>query len=161
MEKTEKEGLAGIHLRGMAANILEDVIKADMSMHHAQVELWKSFAEYRPAGNGINPDIHIGFAEERYLCLHEVKLEFHIRPVSSSIYGRLRFSVRHMFGYGGAPVQIPVSFEICSPDDQNAMEISILVKRFENGTISAEYKPADETTRELLKDIKMDLKGSG
>jgi hypothetical protein len=152
MDKTEKEIQAGKHIRGMAAHILEEVIKADMSMHYAQIVMWKKFGELRPVGVNINPDIHLGFAEERYLCLNEVKLDFHIRPVSASILNRIRTSFKNLFRSGSSTVQGQHIFDICSASDENAMAMSIVVKRFENGTIKAEYKPADQATDELMKE---------
>jgi hypothetical protein len=150
MDKTEKEIQAGRHIRGMAAHILEEVIKADMSMHYAQIEGWKKFGELRPSGDLINPDIHIGFAEERYLCLNEVKLDFYIRPVSRSILTRLGTTIISVFRWGGPNGQRQHTFDFCSASDENAMAMTIRVKRFENGTVSAEYRPADEVTEDLL-----------
>jgi hypothetical protein len=155
MDKTEKEIQAGRHIRGMAAHILEEVIKADMSMHNAQIEGWKKFGELRPYGDLINPDIHIGFAEERYLCLNEVKLDFHIRPVSTSILTRLGTTIISVFRSGGTNGQRQHNFDFCSATDDNAMAMSIVVKRFENGTVSAEYRPADEVTGDLLQEVKL------
>jgi hypothetical protein len=152
MEQTENEIQAGIHIRGMAAQILEEVIKADMSMHAAQVELWKKFSEFRPLGEMINADIHLGFAEERYLCLSEVKLDFHIRPVSASFFARVGASLKNIFGSGISTIQGQTMFDFCSPAEKNAMAMTIVVKRFENGTVSAEYNPADENTSRLLKE---------
>jgi hypothetical protein len=153
MEQTEKEIQAGIHIRGLAAQILEEVIKADMSMHDAQIELWKKFGEFRPVGEMINPDIHLGFAEERYLCLSEVKLDFHIRPVSTSIIYRIGASFINIFRSGSSTVRGQSMFDFCSASDEDAMAMSIVVKRYENGTVSAEYKPADEKTDELMKGV--------
>jgi hypothetical protein len=153
MEQTEKEVQAGKHIRGMAAHILEEVIKADMSMHYAQIEGWKKFGESRPFGDLINEDIHIGFAEERYLCLNEVKLDFHIRPVSTSILTRLGISLINVFRSGGSNRPSQHTFDFCSASHEHAMAMSIVVKRFENGTVSAEYKAADEATEDLMKEV--------
>jgi hypothetical protein len=150
MDKTEKEIQAGKHIRGLAAHILEEVIKADMSMHHAQIEAWKRFGELRPTGDLINPDIHIGFAEERYLCLNEVKLDFHIRPVTTSILTRIGTTLFSVFRSGGSNGQRPHTFDFCSASDENGMAMTIVVKRFENGTVSADYGPADAVTEDLM-----------
>jgi len=153
MDKAEKEVQAGKHIRGMAAHILEEVIKADMSMHHAQVEIWKKFGEYRPVGELINPDIHLGWAEERYLCLNEVKLDFHIRPVSTSIFTRIGTSFKNFFRSGSSNAHRQVIFDFCSASDEDSMAMTIVVKRFENGTVSAEYGPADDSTKELINSL--------
>lgn len=147
----EKKIQAGLFLKGMTAHVLDEVIKADMSMHQAQIETWKHFGEYRPTGNMINPDIHIGFAEERYLCLNEVKLTFHIRQIPPSVYNRVRAYLKNRFGYTSLPVKGPVMFDFCSPTDTHSIAMNIVVKRFENGTVSADYGPADDKTGELMK----------
>jgi hypothetical protein len=152
MDKTEKTIQAGKHIRGLAAHILDEVIKADMSMHYVQIEGWKKFGELRPFGDLINEDIHIGFAEERYLCLNEVKLDFHIRPVSTSILTRLGTTLINVFKSGDSNGRRQHTFDFCSASDEDAMAMTIVVKRFENGTVSAEYKPADEITEELVKE---------
>jgi hypothetical protein len=150
MVKNEREMKAALFIRGLAAHILDEVIKADMSLHDVQIEMWKEFGESRPSGNLINPDIHIGFAEERYLCLNEVKLTLHIRQISASIYDRIREYLLKRFGFTNLPRGAPVIFDICSPGASNAMAMNIVVKRFENGTVSAEYGPVDEGTKELF-----------
>jgi len=150
MVKNERETKAALFIRGLAAHILDEVIKADMSMHSEQIELWKHFGENRPFGNMINPDIHIGFAEERYLCLNEVRLTLHVREISASIYTRMRDYLINRFGFTNLPRSAPVLFDICTPTASNAITMNIIVKRFENGTVSAEYGPADDSTKELM-----------
>lgn len=150
MEKNGKEVQSGINLKGLAANILVEVIKADMSMHHAQIEAWKHFGEYRPRGEITNEDIHIGFARKRYLCLNEVKLTFHIKPLQPTFITRARHAFNILYGRSSLTPYIPALYEICSAKDNDSIEMEIIVKRFENGTIKAEYKPVDHLTEELL-----------
>jgi hypothetical protein len=155
METNERERKAALFVRGMAAHLLDEVIKADMSMHHAQIEVWKDFGISRPYGNLINPDIHIGFAEERYLCLKEVKFTLYIRQISASIYSRIRDYLIGRFGITNLPRGTPVIFDICTPGAKNAIAMHLTVKRFENGTISADYGPADDKTRELMNEVEI------
>jgi hypothetical protein len=150
MDINESNILAGQFLKVLTSQILDEVIKADMSMHHEQIKLWKDFGENRPFGNSINPDIHIGFAEERYLCLNEVRLTFHIRRIPASVYYNVRNFVKKRFGFTNLPVRAPVMFDICSPNSRRAMAMNIIVKRFENGTVSADYGPVDDKTGELM-----------
>lgn len=153
MEKNEKEVQAGIHLKGMAAHILKEVIKADMSMHQAQTEAWKMFGEYRPWGDLVNRDIHLGFADQRYLCLNEVKLTFHIKPVPLSFFSRVKLATKLLFGFSSLILYKPTAFDLCTASDKNSMAMTMVVKRFENGTVQAEYKPVDTVTTELLQEI--------
>jgi hypothetical protein len=151
MELNEMKSKAEVFLKGITAHILDEVIKADMSMHSAQIEVWKHFGDYKPFGNMINPDIHLGFAEERYLCLNEVRFTFHIRQIPESVYYRILNYLRNTLGLTNIPVRPPVMFDFCSPTDHHAVEMNVVVKRFENGTVSADYGPADDKTGELMK----------
>jgi hypothetical protein len=150
MEKNGKKVQSDINLKGLAANILVEVIKADMSMHHAQIEAWKHFGEYRPRGENTNEDIHIGFARQRYLCLNEVKLTFHVKPLPPAFITRARHAFKILSSSSSLTPYIPALYEICSAKDNDSMEMEIIVKRFENGTIKAEYKAVDKVTEELL-----------
>lgn len=153
MEKNGKEVQASINLKGLASNILVEVIKADMSMHDAQIEAWKHFGEYRPRGEMINKDIHIGFAQKRYLCLNEVKLTFHIRSLPPKFIERVRYAFEILYGRRSLALYKPALYDICSASE-DSMKMEILVKRFENGTIKAEYKPSDKATEELLNEVR-------
>jgi hypothetical protein len=154
MEKNGKEVQAGIKLKGLAANILVEVIKADMSMHHAQIEAWKHFGEYRPRGDIVNDDIHIGFARQKYLSLNDVRLTFHIRPLPATFLTRVKYAFEILSGRNNLALYKPSLYDICSAKDKDSMEMEILVKRFENGTIKAEYKPTDKVTEELLNEAR-------
>lgn len=150
MEEITEEFQAKLHVKGLAAHILEEVIKADMSMHQAQIDAWKKFGEYRPQGNLINDDIHIGFAEKRYLCLNEVKLSFYIKKHPKNILNRIKLAFNVLRGKNGLILSSPTIFDLSSPDDKEALHFEVLIKRFENGAVKAEYKPIDNTTREIL-----------
>ena len=154
MEEVTEELQAKLYVKGLAAHILEEVIKADMSMHHAQIDAWKKFGEYRPQGDLINDDIHIGFAEKRYLCLNEVRLSFHIKNHPTNFFNRIKLAFNVLRGKNGLIFNTPTIFDITSPDEKESLHFEILVKRFENGTVKAEYKPVDNTTGEILNLVK-------
>ncbi len=151
MAKNEENGHAGIPLKGLAAHILEEVIKADMTMHDLQTDAWKKFAEFRPRGKYINPDIHIGFPENRYLCLNEVKLDFHIKSIPLTFSNRVKMAIRFLRGESSLALYEPAVYDLCPASDEDAMSFSIVVKRFEDGTVKAEYKPADDETAAIMK----------
>lgn len=155
MDESKEDFLAKEQVKGLAAHILQEVIKADMSMHQAQVDAWQKFGEYRPQGKFINPDIHIGFAEKRYLSLNEVKLSFHIKPHSKSFFQRIKLAFNVLRGKNGLSLHSPTIFDIATPSDKDAMHFEINVKRFENGAVKADYKPIDMATKDLLNEIKL------
>jgi hypothetical protein len=151
MGKRAKNDQAGGTIKGMAARILEEVIKADMSMHAAQIDAWMKFKKYRPKGELINNDIHIGFADKRYLCLNEVKLSFHIKSIPLNVANRIKLAISLLKGKSSLALYTPVIFDFCPPGDEDAVSMEIRVKRFENGTVQASYGPVDNDTDDLLK----------
>lgn len=137
-------------VKGLASHLLEEVIKADMSMHEAQIEAWRKFGEYRPKGDYVNPDIHLGFAEKQYLCLNELRFSFHIECMPLNFINRIKLLFRILTGKSSLALHEPAVFDFCSPRNRKAMPMEIVVKRFENGNVRAEYKPVDNVTGELL-----------
>lgn len=150
MVESQKIVQARSHLKGLAAHILEEVIKADMSMHEVQIDAWKKFGEFRPQGELINKDIHLGFAEKNYLCLNEVRLSFCIKSIPMTFFHRIKLAFYVLKGKNRLSLYNPVVFDLCSKSDIDAISMEILVKRFENGTIQANYKPVDLVTSELF-----------
>jgi hypothetical protein len=138
-------------VKGIAADILKEVIKADMSMHAAQIEAWQWFANNRPKGEFINDDLHEGFARNMYLALSELKLQLNIKPVRLSIWKRIALAFKVLFRGTLTAGPAPVVFEICSNNEVGAMRFEITVTRNKNGTVKAAYRPADDLTAELLK----------
>jgi hypothetical protein len=138
-------------VKGIAADILKEVIKADMSMHVAQIEAWQWFANNRPKGEFINDDLHEGFARNMYLALSEIKLQLNIKPVRLNIWKRMTLAFKILFHGALIAGPAPVVFELCSGNEAGAMRFEITVTRNKNGTVKAAYRPADELTAELLK----------
>lgn len=139
-------------VKGIAADILKEVIRADMSMHAAQIEAWESFAQHRPKGEFINNDIHDGFARNMFLGLSELKLQLYVRPVRLNLWSRLKLAFRVLFsGAVTTTARRPVVHEISSQQEKGAMLVEITVVRHRNGTVKAEYKPVDSFTEDLLK----------
>src|SRR5512134_1346933 len=97
MAKNISEHEGSHQLKGIAADILREVIKADMSMHSAQIEAWNWFASHHPKGEYINEDIHDGFARNLYLGLSELKLQWHVKPVRLNFWKRLILAFRIIF----------------------------------------------------------------
>lgn len=137
-------------LQSMTTHILREAIRADMSMHEAQLKAWQWFAEHRPKGEYINSDIHEGFASQLYLALNDLKVNFSVRPVPYSFLSRLRVAWKILTGQKRAIMNDTLAYEICRPDEPNAIALQISVTRFKDGTVKAEYAPADQITAQLL-----------
>ena len=138
-------------IKGLAKGIIEEVIKADISMHASQVEAWDWMARNRPRGEHIPADIFKGFPESRYLALNEIKCDFSIKALPvQSFRQRLKLGVKLIFGKSTARSTGPHIFDFCSSGDELAQNFQITVKRLEDGNIKADYSPVDTKTSELM-----------
>jgi hypothetical protein len=137
-------------LQNLTAHILQEAIRADMSMHEAQLKAWQWFAEHRPQGEYINSDIHEGFASQLYLALNDLKINFSVRPLSRGILSRLHVAWKILTSRKKGTLDDALAYEICSPNEPDAIALQISVTRFKDGTVKAEYTPADQITADLL-----------
>lgn len=151
MGKTSK-GQSAIqgNIKGMASNILKEVIKADLSMHMAQIEAWQWFAKHLPKGELINDDLIDGMPRNMYLAVNDLTLTFHIKPETLSFLKRVVFAFKILFKLRSTLIGYPNAYVISSSSDSLAMKVNINVKRFKNGTVKASYGPVDEQTAELI-----------
>jgi len=138
-------------IKGLAKGLIEEVIKADMSMHSSQVEAWTWMARQSPRGEHIPEDLFKGFPASRYLSLNEVKCDFHLKvlPVKSWRQ-RFKLGMKLIFGSSTARSRGPYLFDFCSPDTEGAQSFQITVKRLENGKIKADYTPVDQLTKDMM-----------
>lgn len=138
-------------IKGLAKGLVQEVIKADMSMHAGQIEAWTWMNKHVPVGDEIPREIFQGFPESRYLAMNEVSFKVHLKPLPvQSIWQRLRLGFRVVFGKSTYQNQQSNAFEFCSASDKNAQGMEILIKRFENGKIKADYLPFDPKTEEIM-----------
>jgi len=138
-------------IKGLAKGLIEEIIKADMSMHANQVEAWTWMTTHRPRGEHIPRDIFRGFPESRYLSLNEVTFQVHLKPVPiQSFWKRLKLGTNLLFGRSTIRTIEPYLFDFCSARDEFAQTMRITVKRLENGKIKADYGPLDARTAEIM-----------
>lgn len=138
-------------LEGVASRILQEVIQADMSMHHDQMLAWQWFSQHLPKGELINHDLGEGIPRSLYLALSEVNLKFAVRPLTLSFRRRIQLAWRMLIGKARPLPALALNLELCSPSDPTAMNMEVRITRFKNGTVKATYGPADEITEHLLK----------
>jgi hypothetical protein len=140
-------------IKGLAKGLIEEIIKADMTMHASQVEAWAWMSKHRPNGDLIPEDIFKGFPESRYLSLNEVNCQFHIKPLPvQSFRTRFKLGMKLILGRSTSRSTGPHLFDFCGSSDENAQHFNITVKRLENGKIEADYFPADTRTSEILQE---------
>ena len=139
-------------IKGLAKGLVEEVIKADMSMQASQIEAWTWITKHRPRGVEIPGDVFLGIPESRYLSLNEVSFEAYLRPLTSrSFWQRFRLGFKLMFGNTTFRENNEYAFEFCSNSDKSAQKMNIIIKRLENGKIKADYLPLDEKTADIMK----------
>ncbi len=139
------------HLKGMASHILQEVIRADMSMHAAQMEAWQWFSKHLPKGELINDDLGDGLPRNMYLAMSDLSLSFQVKPEPLRFWKRLMVSTKILFRRGPTFAHYPNTYVMCSPSDPAALKVNIRVSRFKNGAVKVTYGPADEETAALLK----------
>jgi hypothetical protein len=138
-------------IKGLAKGLIEEVIKADMSMHVRQTEAWAWMAAQRPRGAHIPPDIFKGFPESRYLSLNEVTFKMHLKPVPvHSFWQRLKAGMNLIMGRSTLRTGQGYLFDFCSSGEESAQAMQITIKRLKDGKIKADYGPADIQTSEIM-----------
>src|SRR5690606_40648252 len=73
---------------GLAKALIDEIIKADMTMHEQQIEGWTWMNQHRPKGAHIPRDIMRGLSRGRYLSINEVEFKFHVKPMPVKTFCR-------------------------------------------------------------------------
>jgi hypothetical protein len=138
-------------IKGLAKSLVEEVIRADMSMHASQIEAWTWIAKHRPRGEKIPRNIMEGLAKSRYLAMNEVNFELKLRPRPVKNYWqRALFGIRLISGFSKFDPNQEYIHEYANNQDQRAQAFQIKIKRFENGNIQASYDPTDDATKDIM-----------
>jgi len=130
--------------------ILEEVVKADMTMQDRQLDAWKQFSEYKPRGELINDDIDEGWAQQRYLTLNEVKFKFYVRLVPQNFVIRMKQGLKYIFGKYHPQAFQPSEFVITESENPDSIEVTITVKQEEKGKMKISYQPVDAETKKIF-----------
>ncbi len=130
--------------------IVEEVIKADITMHDRQLDAWKHFADFKPRGELINDDIDVGWAQQRYLTIDEVKFKFNVRLVPDDFFTRMKQGLRYIFGKYNPQAFYSSQFEITEAENPDSIQVSITVKQEEKGKMKITYKPVDAETKKIF-----------
>ncbi len=139
------------HVEGFVHNLLDEVIKAEMSMHQAQIQAWKWFAKTRPYGDLINENIHEGFAGSRYLSVTDLKLDFRVKPWPvKRLWDRLRLAFRLLRGSATLGLYRPMVYEVCRGDEPEGIDIHLHICRDHKGNYQVnqqQEKPMDHARK--------------
>jgi hypothetical protein len=140
----------GHNLESFLTILLEEVVKADMTMQERQLEAWKHFSDFKPRGDHINDDIDAGWAQQRYLALDEVKFRFHVTLVRKGFFRRFRQGMRYIFGKHNPHAFEPSSYLITESENPDAIEVTVTVKQEEKGRMKVSYEPVDADTKKIF-----------
>jgi hypothetical protein len=146
MDASEKK----YDLESFLTVILEEVIKADMTMQDRQLDAWKQFSEFKPRGEFINDDIDEGWAQQRYLTLDEVKFKFYVRLVPQNFFKRMKQGLKYIIGKYNPQAFQPSEFIITESENPDSIEVSITVKQEEKGKMKISYQPVDAETKKIF-----------
>jgi len=138
-------------MKNFSATLLQEVIRADVSMHAMQIDAWQWFSQHLPKGELINPDLGDGIQRNLYLALSDVNLTFHVKPLRLSFWKRLVLAWKLVTGRMAVKFDQSFAYQCCPASDPLSMKMEIRITRFKNGTVKASYAPADEATAELMK----------
>lgn len=120
--------------KGFAATFLQEVVRADMSMHDMQVAAWRHFLNSDPAGMATGATE--GMAEQRYLLLDHVKLSFYVKPLPVlPFWQRLKLSWNVLRGKKVIDGIGPQWYEICEADDPDRIAVVVEVRRGADGNL--------------------------
>ena len=144
--------MAKYSIKGLAKGIIEELIKADMTMHEQQIEAWTWMNKNRPTGDDIPHDIMKGLSANRYLSINKVSFQFHVKPVSvKTFWDRWRLAYRLLNDKNYYSALQPFVFDMCGANEKEAHSLTLHVQRLENGKIKASYEPEDQKTAEIMK----------
>lgn len=143
MEKYKPHGLAKL--------LIDEVIKADMTMHEQQIEGWTWMNRHRPRGEHIPRDIMRGLSRSRYLSINEVEFKFHVKPVPvKTFWQRCKLAYKLLFDRNYFSALQPFAFDFCNSKEKEAQFMALKVRRLENGKIKASYEADDQQTAEIM-----------
>jgi hypothetical protein len=120
--------------KGFAATFLQEVVRADMSMHDMQLAAWRHFLGSAPAG--LASGATEGMAEQRYLFLDRVSLSFYIRPLPGlPFWQRVKLSWNVLRGRKVIDGIGPQWYEMCEADDPDRIAVVVEVRRGDDGNL--------------------------
>src|SRR5690606_1736698 len=136
---------------GLAKALIDEIIRADMTMHEQQIEGWTWMNQHRPKGEHIPRDIMRGLSKNRYLSINEVEFKFHVKPVPvRTFWQRWQLALKLLYDKNYFSALQPFVFDFCGPKEEEAQSIVLKVKRLENGKTKASYEADGHQTAELI-----------
>ncbi|MBT1711658.1 hypothetical protein KK062_25670 [Fulvivirgaceae bacterium PWU5] len=134
MEFSKRRRSASPVPKGFAATFLQEVVRADMSMHDMQLAAWRHFLGSDPGGRAAGATE--GMAEQRYLFLEHVSLSFYIKPLPGlPFWQRVKLSWNVLRGRKVIDGVGPQWYEVCAADDPERIAVVVEVRRSVDGKL--------------------------
>lgn len=146
MNNSQKE----YNLDSFLTVLLEEVVKADITMHAQQLQAWQHFSKSKPHGEQVNSEIDDGWATSRYLSVNEVKFKFFVALKPRNFFKRLLQGIRYIIGRYDPQAFQSSNYIITEKENPESMEITVTVKQEEKGRIKLSYEPADARTKSIF-----------
>lgn len=124
-------------MEGFSAQLLQEVIKADINMHAYQIQAWQHFFATRPLGNDLPVDIAAGFAQQYFLNMHEMQLQFSLRPQRRTFWQRLRIGLAIIFkrNYNLLPIALQ-SLVVAKEVKFETLNVVFMISRGKDGGLT-------------------------
>ena len=120
--------------KGFAATFLQEVVRADMTMHDMQLAAWRHFLRSDPAGWAAGAIE--GMSDQRYLFLDHVSLSFYIKPLPGlPFWQRVKLSWNVLRGRKVIDGIGPQWYEMCEADDPDRIAVIVEVRRGSDGNL--------------------------
>ena len=136
MDKVKTQSTHENSVEGLAASILKEVIKAEISMHDQQIKAWQWMAQNRPYSSFMDKDVLQGISDSKYLAMEEVKFSFHLKPVSRNFLNRVKLAFGILRGKGVIQ-DSGFTYEYCNDLHPKAKKIEILITRNSDGSFKS------------------------
>ena len=121
-------------LNSIAEEFLREVVKAEFSMHHLQIQAWAEMAKHPPKGVHIPDSILQGWTKNRYLGISSLELDVYLKHVSTETYWqRFKLGWSMIFGKKPRSFMDGQAFAFARSKDKDAQRFRLSVKRDEQG----------------------------
>jgi hypothetical protein len=133
---------ASLGIEALITDIFNEVLWADMTMHYSQTD------------GDLIMDNQTGISKghsRRHLFLDDITLSLCVKPLyKGNFLSRIKSAWQMLTGSLRRTDDMKAVI-VCSKMDPCAVNVSLRIKRSENGSVSVDYFTTDAFTKELLK----------
>ncbi len=128
------------HIEGLAKGIIEELVRANLTMHQMQIEGWAHTATIPPVNANVPTSVLKGLGKDQYLSLQEAALTIYVKERKlPGFFRRLRLATQILTGKLRLLHQGPYVYEMCESSDPKAYALKLLIEKTEEGKVKATY----------------------